>query len=67
MTVNFYEFEVFNGSCPKCGVYQTHSQERCSMSGCLTLHYYPEIKCNCGEVLVYKSGSGNMMSRSMDC
>lgn len=51
---------VFKGSCPNCGLYQTHTQDRCDMSGCLVLHYYSEIKCECGEVIVDKSGSGNI-------
>ena len=50
---------IFKGSCPECGVYQLHEESRCVMSGCCTLHYYDEIKCKCGEILVEKSGSGN--------
>ena len=42
---------IFRGSCPKCGVYQNHEQDRCEQPGCLVLHYYPTIKCECGEVL----------------
>lgn len=51
---------IFKGSCSACGVYQTHEESRCIMSGCLTLHYYGEVKCKCGEVLVEKNGSGNV-------
>ena len=57
---DYKEDMVFKGSCSNCGLYQTHTQERCHMLGCITLHYYSEIKCECGEVILDKSGSGNL-------
>ncbi len=58
---DYREMTIFKGSCPGCGVFQTHKEERCCMSGCLTLHYNNEVKCECGEILVGKSGSGYLL------
>jgi len=45
------EETIFKGSCPECGVFQTHKAHRCGMQGCLVLHYYPDIECECGKIL----------------
>lgn len=42
---------VFKGSCPSCGVFQSHKESRCQMSGCLVLHYYSDVICDCGQIL----------------
>ena len=48
---DYAEVQVFRGSCPNCGVFQTHKMMMCVMPGCLTLHYYPDVKCACGTSL----------------
>jgi len=48
---------VFRGSCPKCGLFQIHHMDMCKKGGsCLVLHYYPDIKCECGTIIWH----GNM-------
>jgi len=44
---------LFRGSCGKCGVFQEKYGYRCDRVGCLVMHYYPDIECECGNILVH--------------
>ena len=49
--MGYEDVELFRGSCPKCGIFQSHKMSMCQDAGCLVLHYYPDIECKCGQVL----------------
>ena len=48
---DYEDIEIFKGSCSKCGVFQTHKMSMCQRSGCLVLHYYPNVECECGQII----------------
>ena len=51
MSYRYDDVILFRGSCPKCGVFQEHTDNMCVEPGCLVLHHYPDLNCKCGQLL----------------
>lgn len=49
--MSYSDTQVFRGSCPACGVFQSHEISMCGDAGCLVLHHYGDVECECGEIL----------------